>query len=90
MRAANILARLICTRACGSSTVAVGNGVRNYCCLPLFCAAGPISLLKAMYETSRPAMAETPTQRMTTRSKLTVRPMKMPGKRYVSKEATVA
>jgi hypothetical protein len=31
-----------------------------------------------MYETSRPAMADTPTQRMTRRSRLTTRPMKRP------------
>lgn len=49
---------------------------RYYCCF--FCALGPISLLKDMYETSRPAMALTPTYRIDKRSRTVTRPMKMP------------
>lgn len=49
---------------------------RYYCCF--FCALGPISLLKDMYETSRPAMALTPTYRIDKRSRTVTRPIKMP------------
>ena len=51
----------------------------DYCCC-FFCAAGPISLLKAMYETSRFAIALTPTDRMRKSSKVTAPPMKMPSR----------
>ena len=40
----------------------------------------PIYLLKAMYDTSRPAMAEIPTYRITKSSRDTVRPMKIPAR----------
>jgi hypothetical protein len=78
MRVASSPDNLMYTRKCDASVVLAASGNTIYCCLPLFCAAGPISLLKAMYETSRPAMADTPTQRITRRSRLTVRAMKMP------------
>lgn len=57
-----------------------------YCCF--FCALGPISLLKDMYETSRPAMALTPTYRIDKRSRTVTRPMKMPKVRMLVLEQT--
>jgi hypothetical protein len=46
------------------------------------CALGPISLLKAKYETSRLAIALRPTTRMRTSGTMAVRPMNRPGEKY--------
>ena len=43
-----MLDSFICAKKCNGGIVLVRNGNTIYCCLPLFCAAGPISLLKAM------------------------------------------
>ena len=43
-----MLDNFICAGKYGSSIILVQNDNMIYCCLPLFCAAGPISLLKAM------------------------------------------
>ena len=44
----SMLDNFICAKKRTSGIALVQNDNIIYCCLPLFCAAGPISLLKAM------------------------------------------
>lgn len=48
VRESSMLDNFICAKKRNSDTARVQNDNTIYCCLPLFCAAGPISLLKAM------------------------------------------
>jgi hypothetical protein len=52
-----------------------------YCCC-FFCALGPISLLKAKYDTSRLVRARTPTSRIRNRGMTAMNPINNPGVKY--------